>query len=243
MRRVIFLLSVCFAVVLPMRAQLYSGMTGLLHVPSAEMDEEGDVRIGTYFLNRHFTPDAGFSIGGKRYDTMSFYMSATPFWWVELGYTFTLFKTPNHEGVPRYNGKDRYFSVKLAPIREGKYIPAVAIGANDVMTTVDKNDANAYFANYYMALTKHVCFRGNTLGVDLAYRRYRRDYNAKWDGVVGGLTFRPSFAPNLRVIAEYSGNEINVGADCMLWRHLFLQAMLQDGKYLSGGICFCANLF
>lgn len=64
-----------------------------------------------------------------------------------------------------------------------------------------------------------------------------------WNGVVGGITYRPSFARNLRAIAEYTGNEINVGADYLLWKHLFLQATLQDGKYFSGGVCFCVNLF
>lgn len=57
-----------------------------------------------------------------------------------------------------------------------------------------------------------------------------------------GITYRPSFARNLRVIAEYTENEINVGADCLLWRHLLLQISLQDGKYFSGGVCFCINL-
>ncbi|MBD9094588.1 MAG: hypothetical protein EGQ20_18980, partial [Bacteroides oleiciplenus] len=80
-------------------------------------------------------------------------------------------------------------------------------------------------------------------GIHAAYRKWKRDYNRKWNGLVGGITYQPSFARNFRVIAEYTGDDINVGADCLLWKHLLLQASLQDGKYFSGGICFQMNLF
>ena len=70
-----------------------------------------------------------------------------------------------------------------------------------------------------------------------------KNYNSKWNGVVGGITYNPSLARSLRVIAEYTGNEVNIGADCLLWKHLLLQATLQNGKYFSGGVCFQTNLF
>ena len=33
-------------------AQLYTGMSGLIHVPSAEMFEAGEAQIGAYYMNR-----------------------------------------------------------------------------------------------------------------------------------------------------------------------------------------------
>lgn len=238
---------------LPASAQLYTGMSGLLHVPSAEMNAEGDARIGVYFLNKEFAP-ASFG-----YHTMSHYLSITPFSWVEIGYACTLLKTKK-TGVGEtsrmgYYDKDRHVSVKLRPLKEGKWWPAVVVGSDDPTGTRGKSTAHdgskptkgdgrsLYFSNFYVAATKHVNLREHSVGFHAAYRRWKRDYNRKWNGIVGGITWQPSFAPDLRAIAEYTGDGVNVGADCLLWKHLFLQAVLQDGKYFSGGVCFQINLF
>lgn len=74
-----------------LHAQQYTGMSGLIHVPSGEMDEAGEARIGVHFLNKEFTPEKGFNYEGK-YNTLSHYLSITPFSWLEIGYTCTLQK-------------------------------------------------------------------------------------------------------------------------------------------------------
>lgn len=236
-----------------MQAQMYTGISGLIHTPSAEMNEEGNARIGCYYLNSHFTPDDdgryGFVYEGKKYNTMDFYASITPFRWIELSYTFTLFKSLI-EGYdrPKYNQKDRYFSIKINPLREGKYHPAIAIGSNDFIGSPTKRHGHGgsgagYFCNYYVVATKHANLHGHRFGLNLAYRYCPTVYSEKWEGVVGGITYQPAFAPQLRAIAEYTGKEVNVGMDCLLWKHLLVQGCLQDGKHFSGGVCFQLNLF
>lgn len=248
---------------LSVSAQQYTGMTGLIHTPSAEMNEAGTVRIGGHFLNREFTPDGGFDFGGK-YHTADYYLSLTPFPWMELAYTCTLQKGYHrdgnaniiHDGKTRYYYQDRYFSVKLRPLKEGEWWPAIAIGTNDPIgthgdkgtvhegETPAKGDGKSqYFSNYYVAATKHFGFKAGELGIHIACRKFKRAYNSHWNGVVGGATFRPAFARNMRAIVEYTGEDINVGADCLLWKHLLVQASLQNGKYLSGGVCFQMSLF
>ena len=218
-------------------AQNYAGMSGLINVPTGCMNAEGDAQLGAYFLNKAATPDA-FS-----YNTYDAFMNITPFWFVEIGYTITLFK--NEKG--RYDNKDRNFSVKLAPIRETKYVPAIAIGAQDVVGTGlhwrEKNSGNSYFSNIYIAATKHFKLGGQTLGATLAYRYCGSKYNEKWQGVIGGVTYRPSFAPDARAVVEYTGHEVNVGIDYLLFRHFLLQAFLTDGKHFSCGITYRVNLF
>ena len=234
-------------------AQLYTGLSGLINTPSADMNEEGTARIGGYFMNGQFLPDDdeghGFVYNGEKYNTMDFYVSIVPFKWIELGYAFTIQKSLE-EGYskPKYNHKDRYFSVKLNPLREGRYHPAIAIGTNDFLGSPTRNhihgyNSAAYFRNYYIAATKHFTPAGHDIGINLTYRYCPNVYNEKWEGVVGGITWQPKWVPSLRAIAEYTGNEINVGADCLLWKHLFLQVVLQEGRYFSGGICFQTNLF
>lgn len=258
--RVSFILLIML-VNLSAMAQQYTGTTGLIHTPSAEMNEAGTARIGAHFLNKEFTPKT-FEFKGK-YHTADYYLSITPFSWVEVAYTCTLQKNYRRDGnaniisdETRYYYQDRYFSIKLRPLKEGKWWPAIAIGANDpIGTDGDKGTANEgeeptngdgksqYFSNYYISASKHILLHDEEFGIHLSYRHWKRSYNSKWNGIVGGVTYRPSFYKDLRGIVEWTGNEVNVGADCLLWKHLLLQASLQDGKYFSGGMCFQMNLF
>lgn len=64
-KRCTFLLLLMILAAAPASAQLYTGLSGLIHTPSADMNEEGTARIGSYFMNSHFTPDDGFSYGGR----------------------------------------------------------------------------------------------------------------------------------------------------------------------------------
>ncbi len=124
----------------------------------------------------------------------------------------------------------------------------MAVGANDFLNTPTKTaklmsgGGSEFFKNYYVAATKHFDVRGEGLSVNLAYRYWPNADNKKWQGVVGGITYNPSFVPGLRVVAEYTGDDVNLGADYLLLGHLFLQVCLQNGKYLSAGLCYQTNL-
>ncbi len=235
-------------------AQLYTGMSGLVKNPSADMNDEGDAVIAGYFLNKHFTPGdatgSGFNYAGEKYDTYSFSLALTPFWWLELGYTFTLFKVlEDGAEKPSYSRKDRYMSIKLNPLREGKYYPAIAVGANDfldssVRTSPGTNGrGSGFFANYYIVATKHFIPKGQDIGVSLGYRYVPVVYGKKWQGVIAGATWRPKWVSNLRLIGEWTANEFNLGVDCLLWKHLFLQFAMIGCKYPTGGIAYKVNLF
>ncbi len=247
MRRHLAIIVLAAAALLPLasRAQQYTGLSGLIHVPSAEMNHEGDASLGIHFLNKAMTPDTGFLLLGQKYDTYDYYLSLTPFPWIEFSYVCVKRKSAESEQLWDYHRKDRSASLKIRPIKEGRYHPAIAIGTNDFGTGIfkkDRTDVQLYFFNYYIAATKHLSFGGNELGVTLAYRHFYRGYNAKWNGLVGGVTFRPAFFPQARAVVEYTGNEFQVGLDALLWRHLRLQASLKDFKYLNFGFSFQINL-
>ena len=228
------------------KAQQYTGISGLAHVPSAEMNYEGDAFIGAHFLNKHMMPDTGFLYEGEKYHTFDYYVAITPFSWLEMSYVCTerIYRKDTQGNIVNWS-KDRYASVKIRPLKEGKYYPAVAIGCNDIATSgFNPNASNVqlYFQNWYIATTKHFEFSGNELGLTLVYRHFYRGYNAKWNGIMGGITFRPAFFPQARLIAEYTGNEFLVGMDMLLWQHLRLQVSLKDFKYVNAGLCLQFNL-
>ena len=137
-----------------------------------------------------------------------------------------------------FYSKDRYFSARIQPIREAQWWPSIVIGGQDVVGSGDKGESKSnYYRNFYVAASKHYELLGQLVGAHLAYRKWKLDCNDKWNGVVGGLTFQHSFYKPLRLIGEYDGDGVNVGADCTLFRYVMLQASLQKCKYFSGGVC------
>ena len=226
-------------------AQQYTGMTGLLHVPSAEMDTIETLRLGVHAIPTEMMPDE-MRFEGEKYASSNWYISAMPLKWLEVGYSFTLMKfhrnlNKKSDDVGFYS-KDRYFSVRLRPLSEGRYWPSVVIGGNDVIGQRDGDSYSFYFRNFYVALSKHYELYGNIIGAHVAYRHWKRDYNSKWNGPVGGLTFQPSFARELRLIGEYDGDGVNVGADYLLFRRVMVQAALHHGHYFNAGGCFYWDL-
>lgn len=249
MKNIYIIAAIIFVGLLPMtgRAQQYTGISGLIHVPSAEMHHEGDARIGIHYLNKEMLPDIGFTYNGEKYNTYDYYVSITPYSWIELSYMCTK-RMDMKNGEPVYGRKDRNASIKIRPLKEGKYWPAVAIGCNDIGTSIASSitststNVQLYFQNYYVAATKHFLFSDNELGLTLAYRHFTREYNDKWNNLVGGITFRPSFFPQARAIAEWTGNEFQLGIDALLFQHFLIQASVADFKYFNVGLCLQLNL-
>lgn len=221
-------------------AQQYTGMGGVIHVPSADMDTVPVAHLGAHYLNERMIPD-GMTIDGEKYNSFTNYLTVQPFRWLEVGYGYTLWKCHWNDMPTERLGfytKDRYFSARIQPIRENRWWPSIVIGGNDVIgSNDDGTSASSLTKNYYLALSKHVSLKGQYIGAHLAYRHYKQSFNKKWNGVVGGLTLTPSFYRPLRFIGEYDGQYVNVGADCTLWRYLMLQASLQNFQYFSGGVC------
>ncbi len=226
-------------------AQQYTGMTGLLHVPSAEMDTIENLRLGVHALPTEMMPD-DMRFEGEKYASSNWYVSAMPLKWLEVGYSFTLMKfrknlNKKSDEIGFYS-KDRYFSLRLRPLNEGRYWPSVVIGGNDVIGQRDGDSYSFYFRNFYVAASKHIDLPFGVVGGHLAYRKWAKSYNSRWDGVVGGITLRPSVYSPLRAIAEYDGDGINIGADCVLFRYVQLQASLMKCRYLSVGAALRIDL-
>ena len=236
-------LSLLLLLLLPMAnsyiiAQQYTGMTGLLQVPSAEMDTIVNFRLGVHAIPTDMMPD-GIRFEGEKYASSNWYVSAMPLKWLEVGYSFTLMKfrknLDKESDEIGFYSKDRYFSLHLRLLNEGRYWPSVVIGGNDVIGQRDGDSESFYFRNFYLATSKHLDLPFGVVGGHLTYRKWTRSYNSRWDGVVGGITLRPSIYSPLRAIAEYDGDGINIGADCMLFRYVLLQASLIKCRYLSVG--------
>ena len=217
-------------------AQSMFGTTGLLTIPSAEMQEDKTVMLGVGFLNETLTPR------DFNYHTGNYYLNVTILPCLEVAYSCTLFRG-GPDIAPHKPGKivnqDRAFSARFRPLKEGKYHPAVVIGGNDVAKTnqLFSKTGNSYFRSLYVAATKHLPLGREQLGVHLAYG-YRSKELKVIDGFSLGVTYNPTCAPNLSLIAEGSSKTINFGATYLFFDHLFVQCVMQHGKYISGGLTY-----
>lgn len=223
-------------------AQLTYGTTGLLHAPSAEMQKDKTVMLGANFLNQEITPPNWY------YHTYNYYLNVTILPWLEVAYTCTLFKAEalglGPYGYSGFTNQDRYFSVRLRALKEGqfwKHMPAVVLGSSDPFTStggvIASSEGNGYFSRFYLAATKHVNIGSETIGVHLSYL-YNRRKAYKLNGVAGGITYNPSFHPQLRLIAEYDSKDFALGATYLLFNHLHAQVEMQRMKYITGGLTY-----
>lgn len=223
-------------------AQLTYGTTGLLHVPSAEMQADKTVMVGGNFLNKEITPPHWY------YHTYNYYLNVTFFPWLEVAYTCTLVTAESlglkPYGYSGFTNQDRYFSARLRLLKEGqlwKHMPAIVVGTSDPFTSsgsvFNTVAGNGYFSRFFIAATKHIALGNETLGVHLSYLyNKRKDY--KLNGIAAGVTYDPGFAPDLRFIAEWDTKDFAFGVTYLLFNHLHLQAEMQNMKYFTGGLAY-----
>lgn len=227
-------------------AQLTYGVTGLLHAPSAEMQRDKTVMLGANFMNKELTPPTWY------YHTYNYFLNVTFFPWLEVAYTCTLFKAEalglKPYGYSGFTNQDRYFSVRLRALKEGqfwKYMPAVVLGTSDPFTSsgsqVSPTSGNGYYCRFYVAATKHIPIKKEEIGIHLSYL-YNRRTEYKLNGLAGGITYNPSFHPQLRLIAEYDSKDFALGATYLLFKHLHVQMEMQKMKYFTGGLTYQFHL-
>ena len=229
-------------------SQLTYGTIGLLHAPSAEMQRDKTFMVGGNFLNKELTPPTWY------YHTYNYFLSVTIFPFLEIAYTCTLFKAEalglKPYGYSGFTNQDRYFSARLRVLKEGqfwKYMPAVVLGTSDPFTSsgggqVGTTEGNGYYSRFYIAASKHIPVVGKEeIGVHLSYLyNNRKEY--KLNGFALGVTYNPSFHPQLRVIAEYDSKDFALGATYLLFKHLHVQVEMQRMKYFSGGLTYKIHL-
>lgn len=270
MRR--FLLIFVFSLILAkVHAQFTYGTTGLLNMPTANMQRDKTLMVGGGFLEKHTTP------ARWTYDTYNYYLSLTFFPWLEMSYTCTLHKAMENDPaygkefwVPSTYGKfvnqDRMFSVRIRIWEEGwwkEWTPQVVVGLNDFANgqwngkeggkiPFSSSQTNGFYNRGYIAVSKHINFQGTgNLGIHTAYvYNKRKDYHLKgpcigsnFQFIKVGSSLWNKILNGVNLMAEYDSRTINVGVSYSVWKdHINLIAELNDGKYFSGGVFFKVHL-
>lgn len=256
MLRKLFIVTCFMLFSLSVMAQFTYGTTGLLHMPTAEMQKDKTFMAGGCYLNKHATPDRW------SYDTWNYYINITFFPWLEVAYTCTIFDETR--GTIHMMNQDRNFSGRLRLWKEGwwkEWMPQIVVGGNDVLhgsghggdidaVEGSANFSNVFYQRYYVAATKHLFWYGEW-GIHAAYvysKRIGHMFNGWAFGVdyqfaLKGQEFWQKAVNGLNLMAEYDSKFVNVGARYALWKdHINVITELRECKYPSVGVFFKVHL-
>jgi hypothetical protein len=226
MARYLYLVIACFFY-FKAGSQPMSGTTGLLNVPSAEMQSDGTFFMGASYLPEDFTPDV------FNYDTGNYYFNITFLPFLEINYRLTLFKYDDGG----YN-QDRSFGMRLRLLKEKKLMPSLVVGGNDLYTSGGMK--TGYFNSLYGVATKRININRSQVGVTAgyAYEGLNSFSKANLKGIFGGVSVSPGFLPALKVIGEYDSVGINTGVTAMVLNHFFVYGFVRDFTTPAGGLAW-----
>lgn len=259
MKRILVLGSLLLLLSVSVKAQFTYGTTGLLHMPTADMQKDKTFMAGGGYLNKHAMPSKWY------YNTWNYYINITFFPWLEIGYTCSLLSAEqlgvDKLGYSGFTNQDRSFHGRLRLWKEGwwkEWTPQIVVGVNDFTTGSGgdymnmgvEGNGNGYFNRYYVAATKHFRWNGEW-GIHAAYL-YNKRYRDKLNGPAVGIDYQfalpqTSFlnkaVNGLNLMAEYDSKVVNVGAKYMLWKdHINIIGELRECKYPSIGAYFKIHL-
>ena len=192
-------------------AQYSYGTTGLLNMPTADMQRDKTFMCGGGYLEKHASVARWF------YDTFNYYMNITIFPWLEVCYDMILVKgvekDPEKGGVsywvPSTYGKfcnqDRAFHARLRLWKEGwwkPWTPQVVIGMDDFlsaswagMSLSSNGSGNGFSFREYISISKHYEFKN--IGVLGGHITYLYNGDKRWHSNINGLAVGTNFRFNL----------------------------------------------
>ena len=222
------------------RAQTVIGTPGLMNIPTAEVRAGGTFDGGASLMQKELEAVPTYYNNTEKrqefYNTGLYYIYFSPFSFFDVTLRETLSKSQKSTGELGFYQQDRSLSLRVQPIREkeGQWWPSVLIGANDFFSS----HGDSYYAAVYGVVTKTLPVR--SLGVFSATAGFARPIRmgVLYDGVFGGVSFSPVFAPQLRVMGEYDTRGFNVGIGAQLFRHLNLTCFTREFKGISATVSY-----
>ena len=264
----VFILIVALTLMtqLTCRAQYTDCSTGLLQMPTADMQEDGTFMITNNFLNKHSLASSRWN-----YNTFQYGIGVSLWGRVEMSYVCTLVNgawdtRPEEEKWERLRilrNQDRHFTGRICLLREGEFglawMPALVVGVSDPVTgsgggeyigsDVDgDSEGNGFFNRNFVVLTKHFSTSMGRVGVHAGYQfNSRKDYYINAPCV--GINWQPIWLQGGRVmdrfdiIMEYDSRTINLGVIASVWENRF-EAMLelQNFQWINFGLRFKLRL-
>ena len=187
--KIIAFQTLIFCNITTLIAQNAYGTTGLLRMPTADMQQDKTFMFGGGAID-HRTLSRYWSSFEYEPHTLNYYVNMTLFPWLEVAYTCTLVKGIHGSSYwpqqtwGKFTNQDRSFHFRLRAWKEGwwkTWTPQIVIGTNDPGSHASNGGGDIdlggggsgnhnYLTRYYLAATKHFELSGiGTIGVHAAW--------------------------------------------------------------------------
>ena len=244
-------------------AQFVFGNTGLLHLPTAEMQKDKTFMFGGAWLAEQALPDSHY--GWDRDGTFNYFLNITFFPWLEINYTCTLirgkylaeFRGLNPNDFDYWANQDRHFDFRVRAWKEGwwkPWTPQIVVGINDFLHTFGDSkfgttdSGNGFWSRMFVAATKHERIESvGELGLHVAYMHNNRA-DFLYDGFGGGVNLRLNelktnseiinkVLSGLNLIIEYDSRTVNAGASYSFCKDIISVVFeMNEMKHFSAGV-------
>ena len=238
----------------PAFSQFWDSQTGLLQMPSGEMQKSGTFMITNNFINEHTLPQNNPWWG---YNTFMYGFNITFFSRLEISYICVLYM--GKEGVfhwpketwGRYTNQDRHFALRVQLFREGEFgldwMPSVVVGVSDPYTlgltspkAIAERTGNGFFNRNYICATKHFQTKIGEVGIHLGYQYNERE-DLSYNAPCAGISWMPVWIQTdwlkTKTILEFDSRTINFGLIASIWKdHIEAMVELQAMKWISAGL-------
>lgn len=215
-------------------AQSIVGTNGQFFIPTAEMHPDRTLVLGAGYIptgyfqryNRKVNP------GMPTFVTVSL----LPFVEVMFRYTNELNMRVNPQTLYY---PDRMFAGRIRLLKESKYIPALAVGANDFTKALGLSTAPTNYSATYIVGTKSFVFNALTLSTSLGYGMDVLDLN-RYDflGAFGGIELSHKRFASSTVALEYDTRNLHLSVGHTFFDRLVLKAGLWDLKKPAAMIAY-----
>jgi len=215
---IVFLISCSIPSRLP--AQSFYGTTGLIKTPTAEVAECGTAAIGGGYAADHLGQSTMISRDWSLFATIGLAPRLEA--GLRLAYGRLLLKSTT----------DRMLNVKCLLTRESRFVPATALGGQDIIGGCRN------FNSLYVVSSKNLGFLGiDRIRIHLGWGTDWWDFilgkasGHRFIGPFGGIEAR--VVPFLGLLAEYDADDINLGARLSVKRILNVTVNLVAMKKLG----------
>lgn len=236
-----------------------SGSTGLLFVPTADVEPYGSISFGANFLSKEFRK---FSTRHPGHGTMAQFITLGMLPNLEMTVRLTnlsgnlwaqKFFLQNVDPGTAKSGwnVDRMASIQLLLMRETARRPALAVGAQDVTANFGELGESVMYWERYAVMSKH----WGRLGVHLGWGANHGHPQPRLKGPFGGFDYR--FSKNLWLLVDTArkfrfrggsslpvpdGRDINIGIRALLANRFQVDIFSPGLSKASAGLTYRARL-
>ncbi len=217
-------------------AQTLSGVPGYLTVPVATFNDDRSLQFGASFL-----PADHLAYTNYQYNAVAAWAGVTFLSFVEVDLRVT-----RQLGLPDGSNHvvDRVPTVRFRVLKEKKWVPAVALGFHDVLTSLTSGEAH-HFGATYIVVTKNFDLSrpGIEIGATLGWGAAKFPWeNAELIGLFGGVSLGTRYVPWLRLLCDYDGATVNAALRATFFKRLCITAGTLNFDSFTGSLCYRFSL-